>query len=472
MENIRNSILQANVICSELDDQDPRKIVDVEEYTGTCFKVNPSFIKHLPFFKEEDSYFLTNFHVCDDANNRTVYMRTASMGKSMFTSYVEAVVPKLDVAVLSIGPDTEHEKWFSEDDPNDILQNMGTLDLYQKRITSKTRKVSTIGFPHGLENQLSSGWLAGRGSDDEDMLELNMSLNSGNSGGPIFDNKNRIIGVCCSTLNCAEAISFAVPSYCVVKYFQNFYTGPYGRFPSFGISLLPLTPAYKESHRISGIGAVVNTVHPLSVYHSKIKPGDVIHSINGKQLDCFGLMKDDTRGSKITMDATEFVLGLTKCVISVSTKHKKRDVVMMPQPLHLKVDDHFKEWCPLDVVEFGPFIFTNLSKTSLAEDASMPLDKRLKLLDFVKNTHSAQEVVIITKIDPNSCVASYEKPEEYDRVISVNRNNIKSMKDLKNAVENIHIMKDNGEKYFSIKTTSGEMWFTINKVLTKKRKRV
>ena len=200
MQVVRDSILQANVICSELDEKDPRKVLDDEEYTGTCFQVNPFFLKSLPFFQEKHKYFLTNFHVCDDANNKTIYMRTAQMGKSMFTTKVEAVVPKLDIAVLSISPDQQHLKWFSDETPNEILKNIGVLELYGERITDKTRKVSTIGFPHGLQNQLSSGWLAGRGSDEEDMLELNMSLNPGNSGGPLVDEKNRVIGICCSTL--------------------------------------------------------------------------------------------------------------------------------------------------------------------------------------------------------------------------------------------------------------------------------
>tara|TARA_B110000858_G_C17781295_1_gene464923 strand:+ start:301 stop:1728 length:1428 start_codon:yes stop_codon:yes gene_type:complete len=474
MQTVRDSILQANVICSELDEKDPRKVLDEEEYTGTCFQVKPSFLEALPFFKKENRYFLTNFHVCDDANNRTIYMRTAPMGKSMFTTKVEAVVPKLDIAVLSISPDQEHLKWFSDETPNEVLKNIGVLELYGERITDKTRKVSTIGFPHGLQNQLSSGWLAGRGSDEEDMLELNMSLNPGNSGGPLVDEKNRVIGICCSTLGCAEAISFAVPSYCVIKYFENFYTGSYGMFPNFGITMLPMTPAYSKVHKIQGCGAVVRSVHPLSAYSGVIKPGDVIHSINGNQLDCFGLMKDDTRGCKITIDTTEFILGLEKCMMKVSTKSVTRVVNKMPQPLPLKVTDHFKEWCPLKVVEFGPFIFTNLSKTSLAEDSTMPMFKRLKLLDVVRKTQSAEETVVITKIDPNSYVASFETPEEYDQVLKVNRTKIKSIDTLRTALKDIHIMRDNGDKYFSITTSSGEMWFTIDKVLgkLKKRKRV
>lgn len=471
MEKLRHCILQVNVICSEPDEQDPRKVLDVNEYTGTCFRVNPHFLSELPFFSRDKIFFVTNFHVCDDADNRLVHLRTAPMGKSMFTAYVEAVVPKLDVAILSISPETEHDKWFLAETPNDYLKNIKTAELCSTRISSKTRKVSTIGFPQGLENQVSSGWLAGRGSDEEEMLQLNMSINSGNSGGPLFDDKGRVIGICTSTLGCAEAIAFAVPAYCVINYFLKFYSAPYGYFPLWGFTLLPMTTAFRKVHKIQGTGAIVNNVHPNSCVHGTIKTGDVIHSVGGHELDMFGLMKDSTRGSKITIHNTEFIMSLEPTVeVVFSRKSTKKTIKASPKPMCYKVTDNYKEWCPRKVVEFGPFIFQNLS-TNLMTSDEIPTCKNIKLLGLIEQTKSSREIVVISKIDPNSYVASFEKPEEYDELISINRTKIKSMDDVKKACETVKQMQKSGDKYFSMKTSSGEMWFTIGKVLSKKRKR-
>ena len=471
MEKLRHCILQVNVICSEPDEQDPRKEIDVNEYTGTCFRVNADFLSKLPFYSPDKIFFVTNFHVCDDANDRLAYLRTASMGKSMFTSYVEAVVPKLDVAILSISPKSQHDKWFLSETPAEYLKSIKTADLCGKRISSKTRKVSTIGFPQGLENQVSSGWLAGRGSDEEEMLQLNMSINSGNSGGPLFDDKGRVIGICTSTLGCAEAIAFAVPAYSVINYFKKFYTAPYGHFPQWGVTLLPMTHAFKKVHKIQGTGAVVNNVDPRSCVQKHIKPGDVIHSVGGHALDMFGLMKDNTRGSKITIHNTEFIMSLESEVdIVFSRKGRKSTIKVGPKPILHKVTDNYKEWCPRKVFEFGPFIFQNLS-TNLMTSEEMPACKNIKLLGLVEQTKNTREIIIISKIDPNSYIASLEKPEEFDELISINRTKIKCMEDVVKACSAIRQMQKDGEKFFSMKTTSGEMWFTINKVLTKKRKR-
>ena len=469
MELLRHCILQVNTICSERDAEDPRKVEEINEYTGTCFRVNPTFLRNTPFFSEKKIFFVTNFHVCDDADHREVYLRTAAMGKSMFTAFVEAVVPKLDVAILSIERDASHSKWFLPRTPDTYLDQLKEASLWPKRVSSKTRKVSTIGFPQGLENQVSSGWLAGRGSEEDDMLQLNLSLNSGNSGGPLFDTKGNVIGICTATLGESEAISFAVPSYSVINYFERFYKQPYGRFPQWGFTLLPMTEAYQKVHNISGCGAVVKDVHPASSAKF-LKVGDVIHSIGGHDLDMFGLMRDETRGSKITIHNTEFIMSLDDADIVYSRKECKRTAKLMPAPIPFKVAENFKEWCPRKVVEFGPFIFQNLSLNIMTSDC-VPTGKNMKLLEAVKNTKSMQEIVIISKINPNSFIASIETPEAYDQVISINRTKIKSIKDLKKAIEDIKRMHKEGEKYFNLHTTSGNMWFTISKVLSKKRKR-
>lgn len=472
MEVLRRAILQVNTICSEVKPEDPRVVDEVNEYSGTCFHVVPDFLEGCPFYSDNKLFFVTNFHVCDDADNRTVFLRTAAMGKSMFTAKVEAVVPKLDIAILSITRGGEHQRWFLPESPELYLDELRQVTLYPKRISSKTRKISTLGFPQGLENQLSSGWLAGRGTDDDEMLQCNISLNSGNSGGPLFDSKCNIIGVCTSTLGDSEQISFAVPSYCVLKYFQNFYKAPYGRFPQFGIELLPMTEAYQKVHKIRGCGAVIKDIHPASSAVGILKPGDVIHSVGGSALDMFGLMVDATRGSKISMNNTEFILSLEDAEIEFSRKSTKKTVKLMPAPLDLKVGECYKEWNPVKVAEFGPFVCQNLNLGLMTSD-ELPVCKSMELLQHATATKSMEEVVVISKIDPNSYVSSLEYPQEYDRIIAVNRTKIDSMKTLKESFEGVTRMAAEGEKYFSIETSSGKMHFCIAKVLkaTKKRKR-
>ena len=141
MELLRRAILQVNTICSEVKPEDPRVIDEVSEYSGTCFHVVPEFLPSGAISTRTTSSFLSRtFHVCDDADNRTVFLRTAAMGKIMFTAKVEAVVPKLDIAILSITRGVEHEKWFLPESAELYLDELRQVTLYPKRISSKTRQ--------------------------------------------------------------------------------------------------------------------------------------------------------------------------------------------------------------------------------------------------------------------------------------------------------------------------------------------
>lgn len=463
---LRTSIAQVNVLCSEYDTLDPRRCTGEEEYTGTCFRVVPDF---LPFAESNKAYFLTNFHVIDDADDRTVHLRTAGMGKSALTAYVEAVCPQLDCAVLSVSEDAEHDQWFDNEDPEDWVSRITCVRLHDKRITSKTQKVYTIGFPQGLEEQLSSGWLAGRGSEDMDMLQLNISINSGNSGGALCDTKGRVIGMCTSTLSESEAIAFAVPSYSILAYFKKFYTTDYGLFPRWGIKLMPMTDAFAAHYNVRCPGAVVASIEPGSSAKHKLQVGDVIHAIRSDEveaaLDCFGLIIDDTRGSKITIHNTEFLMQLTpgKVYFDVTRSGRQMTHELSPSVIHYKVADTWKEWCPTKIAVWGPIVFQNVSRTLLT-DEEMDAACAVSIAEAVRRTHGMEELVMITRIAPNSYVNNYEIPRAFDLVMKVGRTKVKSIKHLNEIIEDYRVRWKNGEQHMCLETSSGKVWLMLDQM--------
>lgn len=468
MEHIRKSIIQAQVLCTEYDSLVPSRTIDENEYSGTCFRVDNSLF---PF--GDKVLFLTNFHVCDNADDRIVHLRTAGMGKNALTGYVEAVVPQLDCAVISLAD--EHEKWFLDDDPKSWINKITISPLRTTRITTKTQKVSTIGFPQGLEEQLSSGWLAGRGSDDMDMLQLNISINSGNSGGPLCDKSGKVIGICTSTLNESEAIAFAVPIYSVLNYFKKYYTTPFGMFPQWGVELMPMTDAFAEEFGIKRIGAVVQQVEEGSCCHNVLSTGDVLHSITSGgitwELDRFGLIHDNTRGSKITINNTEFIMGLTPKDIHLDiTRKKAMTVSITPKPIDYKVVENFKEWNPIKTYRLGPITIQTLSKTLITGD-NMPAVKVVELVEILKQTKCMKELIIITHVEPRSYVNHLEVDAEFNIIHKIGRRKVKNMEHCIELMEDIKRRWENGDqKRICIGTNKGDIWLTLG-LLGIKRKR-
>ena len=466
MEHIRTSIVQARVVCTEYDEQVPSRILGSSEYTGTCFRVD-----HRLFPFGEKVLFLTNFHVCDNADERRVHLRTASMGKNALTGYVEAVVPQLDCAVISVCQ--EHDRWYLDEDPREWIEAITVAPLCLDRISTTMHQVSTIGFPQGLEEQLSSGWLAGRGSDDMDMLQLNISINSGNSGGPLFDKNGKVIGICTATLNESEGIAFAVPIFSVLSYFEKYYESPFGRFPQWGFELMPMTDAFAEEYNIRSVGAVVNTVIKRGV----LQKGDVLHAIdNGNfrvELDRFGLIRDETRGSKITVHNTEFLMRLTpgKVKLVFTRKGVCSTVHCAPSVIDYKVVDTYREWNPPQWYAFGDMTLQSLSKNLLTDEA-MTAEKLVDLVEHLKRTRCLKETVVVSYVKPGSYLSSLELPQEFDVVSKIGRCRVRGMEHCRELLEDVRVRWLAGEqKRVCLQTSSGDVWLNLDQMWTRKRKR-
>jgi len=469
MEHMRKSIMQVLTVCTETNPQIPDRVVTTEEYSGTCFRVDSTLF---PF--GDKILFLTNFHVCDNSDNRKVHLRTAAMGKSALSGFVEAVVPQLDCAVISISP--YHDRWFIDEAPASWISRIQVAPLRTTRIDTKSLKVSTVGFPQGLEEQLSSGWLAGRGngSDDMDMLQLNISINSGNSGGPVFDQSGDVIGICTSTLNESEAIAFAVPIYSVLAYFQKFYSEPFGRFPEWGLTLIPMTDAHLVEHGVTREGAVVAHIADGSPAKKVLKKGDVLHSIvSGNfcaELDSFGLISDSTRGAKITMHNTELILQLTPGDVQLHVTRRRSACVLActPAVINYKVVENFKEWNPVEHEHFGPLVLQTLSKTLLMAEDCVPTCATVYILQRLRQTDCMKEMVIISYVTPGSYISNMEVPLEFALVRKIGRTAVRDMAHCKALLADVtHRWRTGLQQRVCLTTNAGAIWLTLDKMLDK-----
>ncbi len=155
-----------------------------------------------------DGYIITNYHVLVDrikgarVDNITVI---DSDGTEMEGTLVR-VNKFRDVALLKV--DKEFSKTFYCSDTKSFRQ---MDDVY------------TIGAPKSISlgQSISTGLISNeRKINNNNLIQLNMSINSGNSGGPIFDDNGKLHGVVVSKLvgKNTEGLSFAVPSYKLAEY--------------------------------------------------------------------------------------------------------------------------------------------------------------------------------------------------------------------------------------------------------------
>ena len=161
------------------------------------------------FAISNDGYILTNYHVVASkmAGKLEIIKVITSDGDELEGTVVR-VNKFRDLALIKVNK--KFEKAF-------VVPNVKTFKNLQD--------VYTIGTPISIElgQSVSSGVISNeRKVNNNNLLQLGMSVNGGNSGGPLYDASGNLHGVIVSKLvgKNTEGVSFAIPSYMIEDYLK------------------------------------------------------------------------------------------------------------------------------------------------------------------------------------------------------------------------------------------------------------
>lgn len=226
------------------------------------------------FIIERSGIVLTNNHVVDGATQVTVQL---SDGRE-FKGQVLGADPKTDVAVVRIlgGGSFKPVRWGDSDH---IRAGDG---------------VFAVGSPFGLGNTVTAGIVSARSRDIgegpyDDFLQVDAAINSGNSGGPLFDSQGRVVGINTAIYSPSGGnvgIGFAIPEHMAQKVAQQIITNGSVSRGRIGVSLQTITPQIAASLGLKGTtGAVIADVDGEgSGAASGLQRGDIVRSFNGVQV--------------------------------------------------------------------------------------------------------------------------------------------------------------------------------------------
>ncbi len=145
-----------------------------------------------------DGYVLTNNHVVEHASA----VKLSLTDGSTLPAQIVGTDPATDLAVVRI--DAPHL-------PMAQLGDSASLRVGQLAIA--------IGNPLGFQSTVSTGVISALGRAlrtqsgrlIENVIQTDVPLNPGNSGGPLVDSRGRVIGINSAMIYMAQGISFAVP---------------------------------------------------------------------------------------------------------------------------------------------------------------------------------------------------------------------------------------------------------------------
>ena len=226
------------------------------------------------FIIDEKGIVITNNHVIQDADDIIVRVN----GDQEFKAKVLGADPLMDIAVLQL-------------ETNEKFVPVAFGDSDKARIGDW---VIAIGNPFGLGGTVTAGIISARNrsiglSRYEDFIQTDASINSGNSGGPLFDMEGNVIGINTAILgrNGSIGIGFSIPSnsaQIVINQLIEFGETKRGWL---GVRIQDVTKEIAEVEKLDKPrGALVASVAENSPSENAgIKAGDIILEFNGERIN-------------------------------------------------------------------------------------------------------------------------------------------------------------------------------------------
>ena len=249
---------------------------------------------------DKSAYIVTNYHVT--STNKKVYIEYSDGSKT--EGEVLGGDEKIDISVIKVSKDSilavAEIGESSQTRLGDTVFAVGTPISMSYKFTVTRGILSGKDRLVQMNNSSNSSIFGTQNSDSWyiSLLQIDASINSGNSGGPLANSNGQVIGITNSKLSSSysssasiENIGFAIPIEDAKVYIDAFISGEDVKRPKLGVQMLDLSERwslYQEGITLNTElknGVVIVKVQEKSpADKAGLKRGDIVTAIDGVEV--------------------------------------------------------------------------------------------------------------------------------------------------------------------------------------------
>ncbi|XP_038984047.1 protease Do-like 9 [Phoenix dactylifera] len=410
-----------------------------------CVHTEPNFSlpwqRKRQYSSSSSGFIISGRRVLTNAHSVEHYTQVKLKKRGSDTKYVATVLAigtECDIAMLTVSDD---EFWEGVSPVE-----FGSLPALQDAVT-------VVGYPIGGDTISVTSGVVSRieilsyvhGTTELLGLQIDAAINSGNSGGPAFNDKGKCVGIAFQSLkhDDVENIGYVIPTP-VILHFINDYekSGEYTGFPILGIEWQKMeNPDLRKAIGMSPNqkGVRVRRVEPTAPESDFLKPSDIILSFDGVDIANDGTVPF-RHGERIGFSylVSQKYTGENAVVKVLREKRVYEFNIKLATHKRL-VPAHIRGKPPSYYIIAG-FVFTTISVPYLRSEygKDYEYDAPVKLLD--KHLHAMaqshdEQLVVVSQVLVADINIGYEDIVN-NQVLSFNGQPVKNLKTLASMVEN------------------------------------
>ena len=403
------------------------------------------------FFIDENGYILTCAHVVNNAIKISIVI--PAIGKDKFDAEVISTCASADIALLKA---TNYK--------NKTFLKLGDSDKIKPK-----DKVTAIGYPLGQDRlKYTSGIVSGiQGS----LIQTDAPINAGNSGGPLLNENNMVVGINSSKIASSKAdnIGYAVPMYEFNILKQIMYEGKLKviRKPTLLTYFNNIDPhILSHSKSLCKSGYLVKDIYEISkLYKAGLRIHDILCSFDGFKLDNFGETKVPWSTQKVHIKEliSRYKIGNTVKISFWSDEKQK----MITSNVHFNNGDSYKikykypQFENIDYEIINGCIVMELTINHLDSPKTYNTSQSVydNLIKYYDTENRLQTVLIITKIFGGSYMKKVDNIDYGEILQTVNKIDVNTLNEFRAA-----ILKPIDDKFIIFQTENNNLF--INTIPT------